>query len=70
MLFEYEDDDGSTLMWYEGKVVDFIGEVKDKHVFVKIERNDKYVRDGDSKVTKKQQKKTKWTPNTLVGGAW
>jgi hypothetical protein len=28
------------------------------------------MRDGDSKVTKKQQKKTKWTPNTPVGGAW
>ena len=70
MLFEYEDDDGSTLMWYEGKVVDFIGEVKDKHVFVKNEWNDEYVRDGDSKVTKKQLKKTKWNPNTPVGGAW
>ena len=52
MLFEYEDNDGSTLMWCQGKVVDFIREVKDKHVFVKIEWNDKYVRDGDSNVTK------------------
>ena len=24
MLFEYEDDDGSTLMWCQGKIVDFI----------------------------------------------
>ncbi len=47
MLFEYKDDDGSTLMWYQGKVVDFIREVKDKHVFVKIEWCDKYARDGD-----------------------
>ena len=37
MLFEYEEDDGSTLMWCQGKVVDFIRESKDKHVFVKIE---------------------------------
>ena len=70
MLFEYEDNDGSTLMWCQGKVVDFIREVKVKHVFVKIEGNDKHVRDGDSKVTKKQLKKTKWNPNTPVGGAW
>jgi len=41
VLFEYEEDDGSTLMWCQGKVVDFIREVKDKHVFVKIEWNDK-----------------------------
>ncbi len=36
MLFEYEEDDGSTLMWCQGKVVDFIRESKEKHVFVKI----------------------------------
>ncbi len=70
MLFEYEDDDGSTLMQCQGKVVDFIREMKDKHVFAKIEWCDKYVRDGDSKVTKNQLKKTKWNPNTPVGGAW
>ncbi len=69
MLFEYKDDDGSTLMQCRGEVVDFIREVKDNHVFVKIEWCDKYVRDGDLKVTKNQLKKTKWNPNTLVGGA-
>jgi hypothetical protein len=41
MLFEYEEDDGSTLMWCQGKVVDFIREVEDRHVFVKIEWSDK-----------------------------
>ena len=70
MLFEYEEDDGSTLMWCQGKVVDFIREMDDKHVFVKIEWSDKCLRDGDSKVTKNQLKKTKWNPNTPVGGAW
>ena len=40
------------------------------HVFVKIEWNDTYVRDGDSKVTKNQLKKTKWKPNATVGGTW
>ncbi len=49
MLFEYEDNDGSMLMWCQGKEVDFIREVKVKHVFVKIEWNDKYVRDEDSR---------------------
>jgi hypothetical protein len=57
-------------MWCQGKVVDFIREVKDKHVFVKIEWCDMYVRDCDSKVAKNQLKKTKWNPNTPVGGAW
>ncbi len=37
MLFEYEDEDESTLMWCQGKVVDFIRESKEKHVVVKIE---------------------------------
>jgi hypothetical protein len=57
-------------MWCQGKIVDFLREEKDTHVFVKIEWNDKYVRDGDSKVTKKQLKKTNWNPNTPIGGAW
>jgi hypothetical protein len=70
MLFEYEDEDWITLMWCQGKVVDFIREVKDKHVFVKIEWCDKYVRGGDSMVKKNQLKKTKWNSNTPVGGAW
>ena len=70
MLFEYEEDDVSTLMWCQGKVVDFIKEVEDKHVFVKFEWIDKCVRDGDSKVMKNQLKKTKWNPNTPVGEAW
>jgi len=40
MLFEY-DEDWSTLMWCQGKVVDFSRESKeDKHVFVKIEWSD------------------------------
>ena len=37
MLFEYEDDDGSTFVWCQGKVVDFIRESTGKHVFIKIE---------------------------------
>jgi hypothetical protein len=70
MLFEYEDDNGSTLMWCQGKVVDFIRESKEKHVVVKIEWSDKCVKDGDPKITKNQLKKMKWTPNVPIGGAW
>jgi hypothetical protein len=55
MLFEYDDDDGSTLMWCQGKVVDFIRESEDKHVFVKIEWSDKCVRDTVTKTSKWQQ---------------
>jgi hypothetical protein len=50
-------------------VVDFIRESKDKHVFVKTEWSDKCVREGDLKITKNQQKKTKWNPSSPVGGA-
>jgi hypothetical protein len=53
MLFEYKDDNGSTLMWCQGTVVDFIKESKEKHVVVKIEWSDKCVKDGDPKITKK-----------------
>jgi len=70
MLFEYEEDDVSTLMWCQGKVVDFIRELKEKHVLVKIEWTDKCVREGDLKITKNQLKKTKWNPCSPVGGAW
>ncbi len=69
MLFEYEDDDGSTLVWCQGRVVDFIRESIDKHVYVKIKWSDKCVRDGDLKVTRNQLKKMKWNPNVPVGGA-
>ena len=59
MLFEYEEDDVSTLMWCQGKVVDFIRESKDKHVFVKIEWSDKCVRVGN------------WDWDSSLGGdAW
>ena len=70
MLFEYEDNDGSTLVWCQGRVVAFIKESIDKHVYVKIEWSDKCVRDGDLKITRNQLKKTKWNPNVPVGGAW
>ena len=52
MLFEYEDDDGSTLVCCQGRVVAFIKESIDKHVYVKIEWSDKCVRDGDLKITR------------------
>ena len=63
MLFEYKEDDGSTLMWCQGKIVDFIREVKDKHVFVKIEWNDKYVKrfKGNKKPTEKDKMESEYT---------
>ena len=70
MLFEYEDDDGSTLVWGQGRVAAFIKESIDNHVYVKIESSDKCVRDGDLKITRNQLKKAKWNPNVPVGGAW
>jgi hypothetical protein len=66
----YEDDDGSMLVWCQGRVVAFIKESIDKHVYVKIEWSDKCVRDGDLKITINQLKKTKWNPNVPVGWAW
>ena len=38
-------------------MVDFIRESKEKHVFVKIEWIDKFVREGDLKITKNQLKR-------------
>ncbi len=37
MLFEFEDDDGSTLVWCQGRVVAFIKESIDKHVYVCVD---------------------------------
>jgi hypothetical protein len=54
----------------QGRVVAFIKESIDKHVYVKIEWSDKCMRDGDLKITRNQLKKTKWNPNVPVGGAW
>ncbi len=55
-------------MWCQGRVVAFIKESINKHVYVKIEWSDKCVRDRDLKITRNQLKKTKWNPNVpLVG---
>ena len=70
ILFEYEDDNGSTLFCGQGRVVAFIKESIDKHVHVKIEWSNKCVRDGDLKITRNQLKKMKWNLNVPVGGAW
>jgi len=43
-------------MWCQGKVVDFIRESKEKHVFVKIEWSVKCVREGDLKSEKPTEK--------------
>jgi hypothetical protein len=56
-------------MWCQGKLIDFIRESNDKHLFDKIESSDECVRDG-VKITKKQLKKMKWNPSLPVGGAW
>ena len=37
---------------------------------IKIKWNDKCVRDGDQKITKKQLNMTKWNPNIPTGLAW
>jgi hypothetical protein len=50
----------------QGRVVAFIKESIDKHVYVKIEWSDKCVRDGDLKITRNQLKKTKWNPNVDI----
>jgi hypothetical protein len=63
LLFEYEDKDGSTLVWCQGRVVDLMKESPDEHVYVKIEWSEKCMRDGDLKITRNQLKKTKWNPN-------
>jgi hypothetical protein len=60
MLFEYEDDDGSALLWCQGRVVAFIKGSIDKHVYVKIEWSDICVRDGDLKISRNQLKKMKF----------
>ena len=57
-------------MWCQGKVVDFIRESKEKYGFVKIEWSDKFVREGDLKITKNQLKKTILNPSSPVVGAW
>ena len=36
MLFEYSDDDSPVLQWCQGEVIEFIKELDEKHVIVKI----------------------------------
>jgi len=66
MLFEYEDNDESMLVWCQGRVAASIKESIDKHLYVKIEWSDKCVRDGDLKIMRNQLKKMKWNPNVPV----
>jgi len=70
MLFEYSDDDGTVLQWYQGEVIEFIKDLDEKHVIVKIEWNEKCLKEGDPTITKQKLLRTKWNPDKPSNGAW
>ena len=70
MLFEYNDDDGPVLQWCQGEVIEFIKELDEKHVIVKIEWNEKWLKGGDPTITKQKLLRTKWNPDKPSNGAW
>ena len=69
MLFEYSDDDGLVLQWCQGEVIEFTKELDEKHVIVKIEWNEKCLKEGDSTITKQSLLRTKWNPDKPSNGA-
>ena len=44
MLFEYSNDGSSVLQWCQGEVIEFIKELDEKHVIVKIEWNENFLK--------------------------
>ncbi len=71
MLFSYEEDNESVLVWCQGTVVDFVKLSKDgKKSTVEIEWNDKCVAPGASKKMKEVLKMSDWNPQTHMAGAW
>ena len=69
-LFECTIDDEPDLQWYQGKVVEYISESKNKHVIVKIEWNEDCLREGDPKITREKLLRTNWNPEEPCDGAW
>ena len=67
MLFEYNDPDGSTLRWCQGKVLSV---VRESNNLVEIEWNDDCVNSNEPKITKHRLLKTKWNPQKQTSGAW
>ena len=70
MLFEYSDDDGPVLQWYQGEVIGFIKKLDGKHMIVKIEWNEKCLKEGDPTITKQKLLRTKWNPGKPSNGPW
>ena len=70
MLFEYSDENGLTMQWCQGVVVEIVGKPKEKHVIVKIEWKEECLKDGDPKATKQKLLKLKWNIDNPEDGVW
>ena len=68
MLFQYEDQDGTSYVnWCHG-VVESIFNEKSNHVCVKW--NEECLNPGEPSVTKEKLLSSKWNPNRATKGVW
>ena len=67
MLFDYGDE---GLNWAQGNVVELVKE-KSKNIWiVKIEWDEKCVREGEDSVTREELRRKNWNPDIHVEGVW
>jgi hypothetical protein len=68
ILFEYTDDDSSSLVnWYSGEVSEIVNE---KRRIVKVKWNECCLGRNDEVETKEKLQPTKWNPKVALPGAW
>lgn len=68
ILFEYTDNDGSSLVnWYNGEVSEIVNE---KRRIVKVKWNECCLGQNDEVESKQKLQQTKWNPKVALPGAW
>ena len=68
MLFQYDNEDGTTYVnWCNGVIISILNE---KSYYVKVRWNQECLGQGEPKITKEKLLASKWNPNKAAKGAW
>ena len=68
MLFQYDNEDGTTYVnWCNGVIISILNE---KSYYVKVRWNQECLGQGEPNITKEKLLASKWNPNKATKGAW
>jgi len=69
ICFEYTEEGESILQWCQGKVTKLVKEEKDC-IVVECKWDSKFVKRGESRITKEKLKKSDWNPESHTARSW